>query len=478
MIDRRALLAAAAGAISAGDTRTAATEPRDRGRNRKRRDRQSGGGRKDRRPDIVVVILDDMRSGDWAALPKTRDRLARGRWFPNYVFNCPLCSPSRVSLMTGLYVHNHRVFDNGGHSDEGGHDEFRQQGLEFSTLNYLLQNAGYRTGLSGKYLNGYRTESWRPSGWNRWVAATTIDYTDFLLNVDGETVEFTGDAYKTDVLRDYAVEFIEQAEADKPIYLQFAPPAPHGPSVPAHRHRTAFRGVQVARDASFNEADVSDKPAAVQRLPLLTPVQVAGLDDLEQNRLRTMLAADEAIVAVIDALDRAGRLSNTSVFVASDNGYMMGQHRESLNKGVPYDQSVRAPMLAWGRGFRSGRDMRLVANVDIAPTIAALTGIDLPNADGFDLLSAGVRDFVPLSMPGNRLAPDGTGIRSSELLYMEYPSGEREFYDERKDPLELANLLPSGSSFTEVSPAGLPSIASLSARTRELARCAGSGCRS
>ena len=479
MIDRRHMLAAAAGlvGIHGADDGTARGRRGGRRRHRGNGPSQGGAGRpKGGRPNLVLVILDDMRTSDWQALPKTRSRLSAGSWFPNYFNGCPLCSPARVSLMTGLHVHNHRVMDNGGNSDEGGHDEFHQQDLESKTLNAALRGAGYHTGMIGKYLNGFKALDWRPMGWNRWVASTSLDYTDFVLDIDGERVEFRGAAYKTDVLRDHAVRFIMDAPENQPIYLQFCPTAPHGPSVPAARHRSSFPDAEVKREPCFNEADVSDKPSPLQDMPLLGPAEIAAMDRVEGDRLRTLLAADEAIVAVVDALQRVNRLEDTSIIVASDNGYLLGHHRLLEMKGTPYDQAIRTPMLAWGAPFKTPRDRRLACNVDIAPTFAALAGITMPRSDGFDLLGGHARDYALLTMPGNMQAPVGTGLRSEELMYVEYVTGEREFYDRRVDMGELVNLLPPGSSFDAASPVGLPAISDLSARARALGRCAGVGC--
>ncbi|MFM9105187.1 MAG: sulfatase-like hydrolase/transferase [Chloroflexota bacterium] len=261
------------------------------------------------------------------------------------------------------------------------------------------------------------------------------------------------------------------------MFLYFAPNAPHGPATPARRHRAEFSGKMVRRDLAFNEFDVSDKPSPMQAVPPLTATEIAALDREERDRLRVLLAADEAIDDILRALERAGRLDNCAVFVLSDNGYQLGQHRLASQKGAPYDDSVRVPMLAWGAGFRERRDDRLVANVDIAPTVAGLAGVKFRKADGIDLLGGESRDFVPLQMPGNQQIPPGTGLRSPELVYMEYDTGEREFYDRRVDPLELANLLPPGSSFAGPSPEGLPPVAYLNARTRELTRCVRRRCR-
>ncbi|MFM9107640.1 MAG: sulfatase [Chloroflexota bacterium] len=459
-----ALLARSAGAMAGG---------------RKRREPPA-----DNRPNIVLVITDDMRATDWRALPRTQRELADARMYPNHVIDCPLCGPSRATILTGQYAHNHGVRwnENEGDPESGGYAAWRRNKLDRRTVNVELQGAGYRTGLIGKFFAGELTIRNRPKGWDRWVATIKHSYSEFPLDIDGEVTSFRRTDYLTDVLARFAVEFIETTPASQPLFLFFGAPAPHngpetGRPVPASRHRKRFATSVVERTAGFNEANVDDKPATVAALPLLTPEGVAAADLLERDRLRSLLAVDDAIVEIISTLRRTGRLDNTCIFITSDNGFQLGQHRISNEKAMQYRESVLVPMLAWGKPFAGGEDNRLVATCDLAPTIAALARTPLRTADGMSLVKPGVRDFalVELQPPSAAYRTRGWGLRSQALMYFEHDNGEREFYDLRADPAETRNLLAPVNA-AEPWPGDLPGPMLLSGRLGQLRICRGTGC--
>ncbi|MBA3416041.1 MAG: sulfatase [Chloroflexia bacterium] len=425
-----------------------------------------------RPPNIVVVVTDDMRASDWQALPETQQLLARGTTFPNFFLTTPTCCPSRTSILTGQYVHNHGVLTNEDKgAPTGGISAFRRLGLADDTIAHALGRAGYRTAIVGKFLNGYKPDDPPVGEWDRWVVPSNKGYTDFALNVDGKPEKSKG--YLTDVLRDEAVRFIAETADQDPLFLYFAPRAPHGPATPAARHRDAFRNATVARTTAFNAEDLSDKPAYVQRKDRIGSQGVRRLDELERQRLASLLAVDEAVAAIWAALDAAGRLDNTYVFILSDNGYLMGGHRLE-GKGAPYDGSVRVPMLAWGPRFERGTDERLVANIDIAPTIAQVAGVALRAADGQSVLDLAARDAILLERFKDGAKPTYTALRTDHQLYVEYTTGERELYDHRRDPLETNNLLADAN---EDEGARSAEVDELSRRLAELAKCKGAGCR-
>ena len=425
-----------------------------------------------RPPDIVVVVTDDMRASDWQALPETRKLLEGGTTFPNFFLTTPTCCPSRTSILTGQYVHNHGVLTNEDKgSPTGGITAFRRLGLENETIAHELGAAGYRTAIVGKFLNGYKPDDPPVGDWDRWVVPADKGYTGYALNVDGEARQEEG--YSTDVLRDEAVRFVRGTPARRPLFLYFAPRAPHGPSTPAARHRDAFGGAKVERDGAFDEDNLGDKPAYVQRKDPIGRKGERRLDQREQDRLASLLAVDEAVVAVWGALEAAGRLDNTYVFVLSDNGYLMGDHRMD-GKGAPYDGSVRVPMLAWGPGFAPGTDGRLVANIDVAPTVAQVAGVALPGADGRSLLDPTPREGILLERFQDGAKPTYRAVRTDHRLYVEYDTGERELYDRRRDPHETDNLMAEENEDEGGRGAEVAGLARLLAK---LATCAGDGCR-
>ncbi len=430
-----------------------------------------------RRPDIVLVVTDDMRGTDWQALPQTRELLgSRGVTFPYFFATTPACSPARASILTGLYAHEHGVWLGDDKDPEAGitpASVFEKLGLPDRTIAVALQNAGYRTALVGKYLNWFGHNDPVPVGWDDWYSTSSVHYFDFKLNENGATVKYEGqDQYGTDVLAAKAVTTIADTPADQPLFLYFAPKAPHLPSTPASRHTAAFADARVEGDPSIGEADMSDKPAFLRRKPV---EKLSALNDEERIRLQSLLAVDEAVVQIIDALEAAGRMDNVYIFVLSDHGYAMGQHRWS-SKALPYDTVTRIPMIAFGPEFDSGvSDERLVTNCDIAPTLAALAGATLGAASGQSLLSEEERSVVLLENRPAAAVPY-RALRSKDWLYVEWETGERDLYDYRSDPFELDNVLAEweghSPTATDLDRAGI-----FHERLARLATCSAHTCR-
>ncbi len=432
----------------------------------------------DTRPNVVVVVADDMRTTDWAALPLTRARLREGAFYENFIINNPVCMPARATLFTGQYAHNHGIVPEVGLPDSACLDEFMARRLDEKGLALALQQSGYVTALVGKFLNGYAPGMPQPAGWTRWVGRSAMTYFDYVLQVDAERVKFRGRGkYLTDVLRDYAVEFIRDAPAERPLYLHLTLSTPHEPHDPAPRHANLHAGAQVERNAAFNEADLSDKPMLSQARALLTPEQIVALDVMHRKRLQMMASLDEAIVRVVDELEGTGRLRNTVIVVLSDNGLLMGEHRVFATKSLPYDGAVRVPMLVWGQGFAKGSRTQLVSNVDIVPTIVDLAGIRYRECDGMSLLDHTAKRDVALIQVSSGVSTQssGFGLRSNEFMYFEYGSGDREYYDLQRDPFEVNNLLPPSGAQIPI-PADLPRPGDLSAALARAKVCRGRSC--
>jgi N-acetylglucosamine-6-sulfatase len=202
-----------------------------------------------------------MRKGDLKYMPKTRSFLkAKGMIFHNAFVSTPLCCPSRATIMRGQYAHNSGVWNIGGSRD--GWETYRAKGLERNNVATRLDATGYRTGLFGKYLNGYKGTSNKPPGWDTWFAHTgDVHYYDYKIN-DGSVRRFGSSAahYETDVIANHAKTFIgTSVRAGKPFFAYVAPKAPHGPYTPARRDKHAFDGIRATRPPTFNERDVSDK---------------------------------------------------------------------------------------------------------------------------------------------------------------------------------------------------------------------------
>jgi len=450
------------------------------------------------RPDIILINVDDMRQPDFIALPRTMALLAsEGMTFPNYLLTTPLCGPSRSSLLRGQYAHNHGVLRNGG--SQGGWRTFHDLGRDQSTIATWLRAASpaYRTAMIGKYLNGARFRQGEIApGWSDWYVPTPVAFYNYTLNANGISEEH-GNAeadYLTDVLADRASDFITSTPAGTPLFLYFTPKAPHGPATPANRHIGAFASHALDQSGSFNEADVSDKPAYIQNQPLFNANQIENIEQNDRDRLESLLAVDDAVAAIVDALTRAGRLSNAYIFFVTDNGFLLGQHRRT-GKQVPYEESIRMAMLVRGPGVsRGGTHNALVANVDLGPTIAELAGVTPPNfVDGrslADTLTGGSngrqamliegfsgQESDPEEMEAARALPSQEGlpqyraIRTANRTYVEYRNNaeDRELYDLTIDAQQLVSRHDD--------PAYDAEMQQLSAWLAALEECQGDSCR-
>jgi N-acetylglucosamine-6-sulfatase len=392
------------------------------------------------RPNIVLILTDDQRWDTVRYMPTVAGKLVgQGVTFANGFVTNPLCCPSRASILTGAYSHTTRVYRNDG--PLGGFASFRDE----STLATWLDDAGYRTALIGKYLNGY-PGSYVPPGWDRWVAFRSAGYYRYGFDVGGEDFPVTDrTTYSTDFLRQEAVSFIRAAP--RPFFLYFAPYAPHGPATPATRHESAFSDLLPWRPPSYDERDVSDKPRRVRSMPRLDDPARRFLDGFRRNQLRTLLAVDEAVASILEALADRGQLQNTVIVFMSDNGFLWGEHRLS-GKRYPYDESIRVPFVVRYDGLvdAARTDRRSVLGIDLAPTFAELAGVEAPGAEGRSLLPLLTRDdarwrraFLVETLKGGR-PPTYCGIRAQRYKFVAYASGDRELYDLAADPHELRNL--------------------------------------
>jgi N-acetylglucosamine-6-sulfatase len=471
------------------------------------------------RPNIVFILTDDQDAASIDYMPETRQLLAdQGMQLQNFFVNVPQCCPSRSTILLGKYSHNTGILRNGG--DEGGFKTFFRKGLGNATIAVSLQASGYHTGLMGKYLNGYpgavRKRTYIPPGWDEWVvpvAGTPYSQYQYKLNMNGEIVNFhvePGD-YLTDVLSEQAVDFIRRnALAAQPFFLYLSVYAPHGPATAAPRHAGMFAELSAPRAGSYNEVDVTDKPAYIRNLAALTPPYDAGIDSLYVARLQSLQAVDEMVEQLVTALEEAGELDNTYIIYTSDNGFHLGQHRQEAGKLSPYEEDIHVPMIVRGPDVPAGVTRAEVAsNVDLAATFAEMGGLASSDAcDGRSLLP--IFKDQPLAADewrqahlieywAGQLGPnsddaqssDGTleppdpdakiasedalpnipafkGLRTLDFSYIEYANGEREYYDLQRDPYQLDNL----AAMTDPE-----FLKQLSEWLAHLSTCAGESCR-
>lgn len=274
------------------------------------------------RPNLVLILTDDQRADSLAYMPITNDRLAeRGVRFDDGFATTPVCGPSRASILSGLYASHHGILTNQGLA-LAAHDFDEDR-----TVARWLQSVGYRTGFFGKYVNGYQLRPpYTPLGWDDWQVFLGARYFDYALDVNGEIQEFGADAadYSTDVLATRAARFVDE-NREQPFLLVLAVFAPHLPATPAPRHAGAFSDLEPARPPSFHEPDLTGKPPWVH-LARSASEPAEAVDALRASQLETLLAVDEAVAKVLDAIDRHGLTDETAVFFLSDNGYHWGEH--------------------------------------------------------------------------------------------------------------------------------------------------------
>lgn len=399
------------------------------------------------KPDIVVIVTDDQRWDTLQYMPLTR------AWFPvtyrNAFVSNPSCCPSRTSIFTSTYSHDNGVWTN--KLPYGGWATFEANGWPGRTIADALQGSGYRTGLFGKFLNAW--DGTIPPGWDALAAhlpekgapksplSPYYDYTLRLLDGGLVTDISYGEApedYSTTVVEQLASGYVRSTPATEPLFLYFAPPAPHsaagGPPIPAPQDLTAPVTLSPP-PPNVNEADVSDKPSYIR---WLDPIPATRLRRWRKAQARSLYAEDRAIDAILTTIAETRDLSNTLVVFISDNGFANGSHRW-MSKGVPYDEAIRVPMLARFDGHLTPGDrQQVVDNLDIAPTLAAAAGISFPTNGGLSLLGSVTRDHLVIE-GGADGAHAFCGVRTAGAKYIKYASGEEEFYDLSVDPYELAN---------------------------------------
>jgi arylsulfatase A-like enzyme len=519
-------------------------------------------------PSFVVIQTDDQTlDGLYAAfspypgaprvrtMPNTLNLLARrGMTFDRYYVSYPLCCPSRVTLLTGRYAHNTGV--KGNVQPNGGFYGFTFRAAMSHNLATWLQGAGYRTIHIGKFLNGYGDAPYDegkivPPGWSAWHTQLKADtnhyFYGYTLNNDGRIEGPYGDPgswetreygvrddigcpaaptnglpclYSTDVFSWMASQELSATPPEQPFYMQVDYTAPHGDfrrpagPEPPPRYYDWFKGARLPHDRSegFDEGNVGDKPRFIRDAPHVTPTDRHTYRVYWQKQLESLRGIDDGVKEIVDTLGALHRLRNTYVIFTSDNGFFFGEHRLIGGKFLAYEPATHLPFLIRGPGIRPNtRSGELTANVDIAPTILELAGVEPDKSiDGRSIVpflhdpSLRTRrpilfeSFVETSdveangaitskgegdggRPGGNgsterahasiLAPpkDYEGIRLGPYKYIAWPDGEKELYDINRDPNELNNIVRIPNFF--------PVRNSMHRELRRLEDCDGRFCR-
>jgi len=413
------------------------------------------------KPNILMILTDDQRFDELDRMPILNSELVgRGVTFRNGLISDPLCCPSRATILSGTYSHTNGVYTNV--NTTGGFRHFH----DATTIATVLQTAGYRTGLVGKYLNGYVDPGYVPPGWDRWFALTSLHYFNFSVSDQGQSVQYGSTDYQTDVLGQQAVGFVRTAPLNQPIFLYWAPYAPHGPAKPAAKYRGVLSGIPPLRPPSYNEADVSDKPGYIQALPLWTQKQMKTEDRFRQHQYECLLSVDDWVGAILQALTDTGRMQNTLVVFMGDNGHPIGEHRlggpgNAKEKESPYEESLKVPFIvrwdgaAWAVPRIDGD--HIVANVDLAQTFAEAAGTAMRGGEGLSLLplladpsTVWRSDILIEHGVDQRYIPSYCGVRGTEWIYVQYATGEEELYDLASDPFQLQNVAGDPNDLNEL----------------------------
>ena len=388
----------------------------------------------DERPNFLIIITDDQRFDTMEYMPNTQSLIFdQGVTFSHGYVTTPFCCPSRASILTGMYAHNHNVHVN-------------EEKLKFTTVVQDLHKNGYYTGLVGKYLNSWNGDA-RPEFdyWVTFFGGTVPNYYDPDLNVNGKWQKMTG--YITYLFKDYVNAFLDKATSQrKPFLLIFAPNAPHPPYTPAKEDTSLYTDLPPFRPPSYNEADISDKPLSIAGKQLLDEEGSAQIDRIRRRQILTLVALDRSMAEILAKLKETGEMDNTVIIFISDNGKHWGEHRME-SKSTAYEESVKVPFaLRYPPLVPTPYiEDKLVANIDIAPTIYELSDTPIPSTvDGLSMvgLLSGTgdwRDHLLLEAWPDR--GHWTAIHTGQYVYVETDNDLSEFYDLETDPYQMDNMI-------------------------------------
>jgi len=402
---------------------------------------------KGRKPNFIFFLTDDQRwdgmscAGNTIIKTPNMDRIAEGGVrFTNMFVTTSLCGPSRASILTGKYVHNHGVRRNG-----------MSLPMEQKTFLEILKEAGYETAFIGKWHNRDRAENrgldyyfgFKGQGrYNNPIASENF----------GPDTEYKG--HVSDVLADHTIKYLEM-EHEKPFCLLLWFKAPHRSWHPAERFKGLYKDIKMPEPATFHDT-YEGKPDAVKNADMKIGdfKDVPDLDTFLKDYYRCIVGVDENVGRVLDALDSLGYEDNTVVLYTGDNGFFLGEHH-FFDKRLMYEESIRVPLLVkYPKMIKPGTtNEEMVLNVDFAPTILALAGTPIPetmDGESFKPLLRGKEtlwreDFLYeyYEYPAVHMVRKNRGVRTKRWKYIHYFEEPQEFelYDLQNDPHEMHNLI-------------------------------------
>lgn len=422
-------------------------------------------------PNVIFILADDHRYDFMGFMGKVpgletpgMDRMAReGVHLRNAFVTTALCSPSRASILSGQLTHHHQVVDN-------------QSPIADSVRFFpeYLQQKGYETAFIGKWHMGHDDDEPR-KGFDYWVSFRGQGvYYNPELNVNGRRERYSDSTYISDLLTDYAIDFLEGHQPGKPFFLYLSHKGVHAEFMPAPRHAHRYDSIKIAYPPTMfppghprstvdtTEYHYKDVPDWVKE----QRYSWHGVDYMYHGAIpfdkfyelycETLLGVDESVQKVLEYLDTHGLMENTIVFYMGDNGFSFGEHG-LIDKRQAYEESWRVPLLAMGKGVQKGATVEdMVQNIDIAPTILDIAGIPTPsNMDG--------RSFLPL-LKGEDVdwdvdtiyyeyfwerpfpqTPTVYAVRTNRYKFIRYHGvwDINELFDLQEDPHETRNLIRS-----------------------------------
>jgi arylsulfatase A-like enzyme len=441
----------------------------------------------DPRVNIIRINTDDMRADDLNAkdgngawlLPNLRYLRVNGINFTHHYTSFGKCATSRASAQTGLYATHHGLLTN----DDAYH-LFVNLGLEADSLQKRAQNAGYFTGLIGKYTNDYGVDPNDPFpscfSWGALCWKTFYKYiAPFTLNENGTHVTYNNGEYITDILGQRCLDFFNAAaNAGKPFFLEYWPNACHGPHDPSPQYAGTVDPEWMFIPPSFNVNIVN----GVQHTPL-TPDQIAAVKQTWAQRIETLRSVDDTVGQILSYLTLHGLIATTHILFTSDNGFMEGEHCIADGKGNLFVECMRMPLIWFGPGVVPGNMTALSSNVDVAATLADLMGI-LPGwtvigkpIDGrsmVQLLSGNTANWDKaklLQSPGSNDQGVENGIVTLYWWYTVSANGStKQLFDMKSDSYQLVN------QFANPDPIYQNAVTALAADLEVLKNCSGSTC--